>query len=48
LEGGADPEIRDGGGKCVVTLVSDLRLRMPVNPGMVQRRLALEQVRSMG
>jgi len=47
LERGADPEIKDRKGKDVVELIDGLRGSMPVNPAMVQRRLALEQVRCL-
>ena len=44
LEAGADPEIKDKTGRDCVTLVNNLRLQMPANPAVLQRRLALEQV----
>jgi hypothetical protein len=44
LEAEANPELQDKEGRDVVSLVERLRLQMPPNPGLLQRRLALEQV----
>lgn len=45
LEGGADPLLRDNKGQDVPLLIDGLRAKMPPVAAMLQRRMALEQVR---
>lgn len=46
LEAGADPLQRDGKGQDVPLLIEGLRQKMPPNAALIQRRMALEQVRA--